>query len=88
MLNRNKVGLALGTFAAIAHAVWSFGIAIFPSGIERFVNWIYHMHFLSLPIKFLPFSLGKAALLVVMSFVVAYVVGSVFATVYNWIVKK
>ena len=84
MLNKNKVALSLATFSALLHAVWSLVIALFPGGVQSLAGWVLEHHFLSSSTTLLPFDLGSAVLLVLYSFIMAYIVGWVFAAIYNW----
>ncbi len=85
-VNASKVGLALGTFAALVHLVWAalvgFGAA------QPFMSWVYGMHFLDNPFTVQPFALGRAVLLIVIAFVVANIVGWILGTLWNWVHKK
>jgi len=87
-LNKNKVGLALGCFGALLHIVWSFFVAVTPSGVQSFYNWILALHHLSVPIQIMPFRLMNAVLLVIVVFILWYILGWVFASVWNWQMKK
>ncbi len=83
-LNGSKLGMTLGTFAALVHAVWALLIAIIPNALQSFVNWVTRLHMVQETTVIQSFSLGNAVLLVVMAFIVANIVGRVFAAVWNW----
>ncbi len=85
-LNRHRLGLTLGMFAALVHLLLSIFVAL---GIaEPLVKWSLSMHFLSLGVSFNAFNLGSAVVLVVMAFVMGYIVGHVLAALWNWTGKK
>jgi uncharacterized membrane protein YqaE (UPF0057 family) len=88
IINRNKLGLTLGLFFAVVHAIWSILVGIMPRSMQSFINWVSGLHFLQ-PLGVITFfSLGKAILLVILTFVVGYIFGWIFATILNWILKK
>ena len=87
-LNAHKVGMALGIFGALLHAVWSIFVAITPSGVQAFYSWIIKLHSLSVPVMVMPFNLMNAVLLVIVVFVLWYAFGWVFASVWNWQMKR
>ncbi|MEK7624634.1 MAG: hypothetical protein AAB404_02880 [Patescibacteria group bacterium] len=80
-LNKNAVGLALGTFVALAHLGWLILIGI---GLAKpLYDLILKLHHISLSYTILPLSLGLAIGLLVMTFIVGYIFGWVFATLWN-----
>jgi len=86
MLNPNKTGLIVGAFFGIMHLVWSVFVA---TGIAQvLMDWIYGLHFLNNPFYISAFSAGTATLLVLVTFAVGYVFGSVFAMLWNAIKKE
>ena len=88
VINRNKLGLTLGLFFAAVHAIWAILIGIMPRTVQSFINWIFGLHFLQPVFVITFFSLGKAILLVILTFVIGYVFGWIFAGILNWILKK
>ena len=81
MINNHKVGLILGSFAALIHLVWALLVA--SGSAKGFLDFIYRMHFLSNPFVIQNFFLGRAVGLVIMAFLVAYIVGNVLAIIWN-----
>jgi len=84
-LNKNQLGLTIGLFAAICHLVWTLAVAI---GIQQFVTWILLLHSISLDLTLTSVVLLNAVLLIILAFVGGYIVGYVFAAIYNWMGKK
>ena len=82
-LNKNKTGLALGTFIALMHAVWSLLVAVIPAQLQKFLDWAFVLHHIKPLYVLLPFNIANAILLVVLTFVVGYIFGYVFAAVWN-----
>ena len=76
-----KAGMAVGGFAAIAHAVWALIIGL--GWGQSFLNFIYRIHMVSPAPQAEPFDLATALLLVIVAAVIGFVAGSVFARVWN-----
>lgn len=85
-LNASSVGLGLGAFVGLVHAVWALLVAA--GYAQGWLNWIFNLHFLDNPYIVDVFDLGRAVTLVVVTFVVGYVAGWVFATVWNYLVGR
>ena len=82
-LNKNKTGLALGTFIALVHAVWSLMAAIIPAQFQKFLDWIFTIHHIKPLYILLPFNIVNAIILVILTFASGYIFGYVFAAVWN-----
>jgi len=82
MLNKNKVGIALGGFLAIFHAVWA--ILVASNLAQGLMNLVFKLHMMNNPIVIQDFNLGLAVGLVVFTAVFGYIIGWVFAWIYNW----
>ena len=83
-LNKKQVGLTLGIFAAVIHIIWLIAVAI---GVQKAVDWILLLHSIRLDIVLTNVVLLNAAMLIVIAFIGGYVVGWVFAAIYNWSAK-
>ncbi len=77
----HKVGLVFGGMLAIWHAIWS--VLVFLKGAKPFLDWILGLHFLTIKYSMNPFSFGKAAMLVVATGVIGYLVGYVIGWLWN-----
>lgn len=85
MLNPHKVGLTLGSFVGLLHLVWSILIAC---GVaESLVQFSMNMHMVNATVSIAPFSLTNALGLIIIALVVGYIVGQVFARVWNMMHK-
>lgn len=84
-LNTNQVGLTIGIFAALVHLVWLVAVAI---GIQKYVDWILLLHSIRLDLILTNVVLLNALILIVIAFIGGYIVGYVFAAIYNYIGKK
>jgi hypothetical protein len=80
-LTPHRVGLVLGGIVAAFHLLWSVLVAL---GLAQFtIDWIFRLHFIQPPYTVGPFSLTLAVGLVVITFIVGYVVGWLFAFLWN-----
>jgi len=80
-MNGHKLGLTLGTFSALIHALWSILVAIgWAQPLSDFIHWL---HFLGNTMTILPFNFGQAILLIVIAFIAGYALGGVFALLWN-----
>lgn len=86
VVNSNRVGLALGSFIALFHFVWSLVVAL--GWAQAVLDFIYSIHFLNNPFLIQEFSLGKALVLVCFTFVMGYIGGYVLSLVWNKVVAK
>ncbi len=80
-INPNEAGLALGGVMGLWHAVWS--AMVFLGIAKPFYDFILGLHFISLSFKILAFNLMTALTLVVVTAIIGYLVGFVFAIVWN-----
>ncbi len=84
-LNKNKVGLTLAIFLAAMHAVWAFAVAL---GFgQKFFDFVLPMHFLNNVYSVMQFNASTASMLVVMAFVTGYIMGWLFAALWNFVDK-
>ncbi len=84
-LNKKQVGLALGIFAAVCHLVWLIAVAI---GVQKAVDWILLLHSIQLDLTLTSVVILNGILLLIIAFIGGYIVGWVFAAIYNWAGKK
>lgn len=81
LIHKNKVALVFGSFAALAHIVWSLFVAL--NWAQPISDFLFRLHFIEPYRMILPFNFGKAAALVVIAFFVGYIAGWVFSTIWN-----
>jgi len=75
-MSKNKLGLVVGSFLALLHAVWSLSVAVMPASVQAFFVWVLDLHHIDFPFTIItPFVLIKAIELVILTFVVGYIVG-------------
>ena len=80
-LHPHRTGLALGTFNALVHLVWSIfmGMGLAAGRLKFFLG----MHFLSVPFDTLPFSWKGGLLLIILAAIGGYIAGAIFSFVWN-----
>jgi thiamine transporter ThiT len=84
-MNTHKVGLAVGAFTGLLHLVWE--VLIYLGLAQGLIDWKLSMHSLNSPFTVESFNMGSAIGLIVFAIVGGYIVGSVFATIYNKVNK-
>ena len=80
-MNKHKMGLVFGSFAAFMHLVWSVLIAF--GWTQIWMDFVLGMHSLNNPYTVMNFDLMRSIELIVLTFVVGYVFGVVLAFFYN-----
>lgn len=80
-LNEKKVALTLGLFLGGWHLVWS--VLIVLGFAQPLLNFIFWIHMLTTPVQVTGFELTKSAILTVVTFIVGYGVGFIFAKIWN-----
>ena len=85
-LKTHQTGLVVGSMVALVHAVWA--TMVFLGVAQAYMDWILTLHSVANPFTVLTFDLVRSLTLVVVTFVVGYLVGWVFATIWNKVVKK
>ena len=76
-----RTGLVLGSFAALIHLVWSLLVAA--GWAQPLIDFIYKVHFLNNPFEVQAFDPARALLLIVVTFAVGFVAGSVLGLIWN-----
>ena len=85
-LNPVRTGLALGKLFALVHLAWAALVWLgFAQGLVNFVLWA---HMVSSPTIVGPFSIQATLYLVIITGVLGYVLGYVFAKIWNLVHKK
>ncbi|MFO1519266.1 MAG: hypothetical protein U1F57_06360 [bacterium] len=82
-LSKNKAGLAFGLVFGIWHAAWAALVAL--GGAQTLLDWIFRLHFIQPPYTVSTFQLSLALGLVVVTTALGYVLGWLFAAVWNWL---
>ena len=87
-MNKNKAGLVGGIFLGAAHLLWALAIGLFPSLMQSLLDFIFRLHFISNGWQLSVFNFVDAVLLVIITFLVGYAVGWLFALVVELTYKK
>jgi hypothetical protein len=80
-MNKHKMGLVLGSFVAFVHIVWSVLIAF--GWAQPWMDFVLRMHSLNNPYFLLPFDLTRSLGLIILTFLVGYILGNIFAMIWN-----
>ena len=80
-VKESKAALIFGTFVALMHLIWS--IMVFLGFAQGNLNFILGLHFLNNPYTVSAFNLTNAVILIAVTFVIGYLVGWIFASLWN-----
>lgn len=86
MIKPKQLGLTLGIFFAVIHAIWALIVGLGYG--QKFLSWIMSMHFMGAPMMIGGFTFGKAFVLIAVTFIAGYIFGWLFAVIWNWVSKK
>ncbi len=81
MLNPYKTGLALGGLSAATHIIWSIIVAL--GWGQAWLDFVFTMHMIKPVLKVNAFDFGSAIGVVVIAAVIAFIMGNVFAHIWN-----
>lgn len=85
-IDKNRLGLVFGIFAAVIHFVWALLVAI---GVgEKALNWIIPLHFVNNAFAVFEFDISSAVVLIGAGFVGGYLCGYILALLWNMFEKK
>ena len=82
-LNSHKTGLVFGALLGLDHLVWS--ILVAAGWAKPLLDRMLGLHFINVSYSLNPFSAGKALLLIIVTSVVGYIAGYIFAALWNWL---
>ena len=83
MINRHKLGLVFASFMAASHLLWSW--LVLTGMAQTVISWIFRLHFIEPVYQIMPFDLGVALTLVLLTAAIGYVSGWVLAALWNWL---
>jgi hypothetical protein len=78
-----RTGLVLGVVFGLWHLCWSVLVAI--GWAQPFIDFVFWMHFIKPVYAIQNFNEITAVILIVVTTLLGFVVGSVFALLWNWI---
>ncbi len=85
-INKNKTGLTFGFLISFFHLMWS--ILVILGIAQTFLDFIFDIHMLNIPIVVMPFDLVKALGLIIVTFIVGYIFGWLMAFFWNKCFKE
>ena len=80
-MNKSKVGLVFGVFIGGLHFVWSILVAF--GWAQPLLNFVFMLHMIKSPFIVGDFNVWIALSLVAITSIIGYVVGYVFAFIWN-----
>lgn len=80
-LDRNRTGLIVGMVLGLWHFAWS--ALVWLGFAQKLLDLVLWLHFLGVPVQVQAFSLGRALGLVAFTFATGYVLGWIFAFVWE-----
>ena len=78
-----KAGISVGAVLGLLHIAWVSMVAV--GWAKPAMDFVLRLHFIQLQYELAPFAAGTAAALVALTFGVGFVIGLVFAVVWNWV---
>jgi hypothetical protein len=85
-INKNQLGLTLGIVFTILHVLWVIAVLV---GLGKIIaDWMHIVHFISETHTITAVSLGNVAIGIIIAFVSGYVLGWVFAALWNSVGDK
>jgi hypothetical protein len=83
MISPWRTGVALGAFVGFWHLLWSALVAL--GGAGPLIGFILRIHFIDIDVQVAPFDPALAAILVIVTTVVGFIGGAMFAGLWNWL---
>jgi hypothetical protein len=80
-ISKSRTGVVVGALIGLGHVMWSVLVAF---GVAQWViNWIFRLHFIQPPYTITAFNFGTAVTLIVVTSVIGFVMGWLFAAIWN-----
>lgn len=80
-INPTKTALTVGAFIGGWHIVWSLLVAF--GWAQVLIDFVLWMHMMTVPWVVKPFDLAASATLVIVTWIFGYVIGYIFAKLWN-----
>ena len=85
-MNPMKVGVLFGVVFGVVHLLWA--ILIATQYAKPLMDWILKLHFISMPYSVMPINFMTAIMLVVVTTIIGYIFGVLFAWIYNMLYAR
>lgn len=82
-LNPTKTGLAVGKLVGGVHLVWAVLVAL--GWAQALINFSQWAHMVSMPVVVQTFDISAAVTVVIVAALIGYVLGNIFAKIWNWL---
>lgn len=83
MVNKNKLGLVIGSFLGLWHLVWA---ALVARGVGQWVlDWVFKLHYIHPPYTVTAFRWDFALGLILTTSLLGYLSGWMVAAIWNWV---
>ncbi len=80
-ISKSRAGVVVGSLIGLSHLMWSLLVVL---GLAQLViDWIFRLHFIQPPYTITAFNLGTAVILIVVTSVIGFVMGWLFAAIWN-----
>ena len=81
MANPVRIGFVFGLFLALFHTCWAALVAL--GWAQKLIDFIFWIHFIAPPYHVEAFDIARAAILVAVTFIVGFVVGTLGGVLWN-----
>jgi hypothetical protein len=86
MINPVKLGFTFGSLAAIMHIGWAFAVAV--GWGQTLADFVFRIHFIAPIYQVVPFELGRALILIAVSFSGAFIMATLGGAIWNSFNRK
>lgn len=83
ILSPVKTGVVLGLLLGACHFLWALLVAI--GWAQPLMDFVFWLHLIKPVYVIEPFQIGIAALLVIVTATIGFVIGYIFAVLWNWL---
>ena len=84
-INKHQLGLTVGILVALGHLIWA--ILVVMGSANLLLSKILSLHFINITFTIRDFNVLKAIILLIVTFIGGYIIGWVFAAIWNRLSK-
>ncbi|HLJ52176.1 MAG TPA: hypothetical protein VKT24_02250 [Rhizomicrobium sp.] len=81
MANPVRIGFVFGLFLALFHTCWAALVAL--GWAQKLIDFIFWIHFIAPPYHIEAFDIARACILVAVTFIVGFVIGTLGGVLWN-----